>query len=375
MILAYGRGDTSIIGRWWFTLDRWSLAALLLLIGFGGVLTLAASPAVAQRIGLGTFSLAHQQLLVLPAACLTLIGASLFSPSWVRRLGVIGLCSCFILLILTLTVGDTIKGATRWIDIFGFSLQPSEPLKPALIITVAWMLAAGKEEAWFPGQAIAISLFIAAAALLMLQPDLGQTMLISAVFGIQLFLAGLPILAVGVLAAVALLALVSAYFLFAHVRLRIDSFFDPAAGDRYQIDRSLEAFRNGGLFGTGPGEGSVKHFLPDAHADFIFAVAGEEFGLLACAGIVLLFAFVVLRGFGQLLQQESLFVLLAASGLLAQFGLQALINMGSALHLIPTKGMTLPFLSYGGSSLLAMAGGMGLLLALTRKRPPQEEAR
>lgn len=374
MMLAYGRGDTSILGRWWFTLDRWSLVALLVLLGFGGVLTLAASPAVAERIGLGPFSLAHQQLLILPAACLALIAASLLTPTWVRRLGVIGLAVCLVLLLLTLLFGDTFKGATRWINILGFSLQPSELLKPAFVITAAWMLAAGKEEAWFPGQTIAIGLFLLAAGLLMLQPDLGQTLLLSAVFGIQLFLAGLPIAAVAILAAGAVTAMVSAYFLFPHVRHRIDSFVDPEAGDRYQIDRSLEAFRSGGLFGQGPGEGTVKHFLPDAHADFVFAVAGEEFGLIACAVIVLLFAFVVLRGFGQLLQQDNLFVLLAAGGLLAQFGLQALINMGSALHLIPTKGMTLPFLSYGGTSLLATAGGMGLLLALTRKRPPQEEA-
>ena len=374
MMLAYGRGDTSILGRWWFTLDRWSLVALLTLIGFGGVLTLAASPAVAERIGLGPFSLAHQQLLILPAACCALIAASLLTPTWVRRLGVVGLGVCLVLLLLTLLFGDTFKGATRWINIFGFSLQPSELLKPAFVITAAWMLAAGKEEAWFPGQTIAIGLFLLAAGLLMLQPDLGQTLLLSAVFGIQLFLAGLPIAAVAILAAGAVTAMVSAYFLFPHVRHRIDSFLDPEAGDRYQIDRSLEAFRSGGLFGQGPGEGTVKHFLPDAHADFVFAVAGEEFGLIACAVIVLLFAFVVLRGFGQLLQQDNLFVLLAAGGLLAQFGLQALINMGSALHLIPTKGMTLPFLSYGGTSLLATAGGMGLLLALTRKRPPQEEA-
>ena len=374
MMLAYGRGDTSIIGRWWFTLDRWSLVALLILIGFGGVLTLAASPAVAERIGLGTFSLAHQQLLILPAACGALLAASLLTPTWVRRLGVVGLAVCLVLLLLTLMFGDTFKGATRWINILGFSLQPSELLKPAFVITAAWMLAAGKEEAWFPGQTIAIGLFLLAAGLLMLQPDLGQTLLLSAVFGIQLFLAGLPIAAVAILGAGAVTAMVSAYFLFPHVRNRIDSFVDPEAGDRYQIDRSLEAFRSGGLFGQGPGEGTVKHFLPDAHADFVFAVAGEEFGLLACAVIVLLFAFVVLRGFGQLLQQDNLFVLLAAGGLLAQFGLQALINMGSALHLIPTKGMTLPFLSYGGTSLLATAGGMGLLLALTRKRPPQEEA-
>ena len=374
MMLAYGRGDTSILGRWWFTLDRWSLVALLVLLGFGGVLTLAASPAVAERIGLGPFSLAHQQLLILPASCLALIAASLLTPTWVRRLGVVGHGVCLVLLLLTLMFGDTFKGATRWINILGFSLQPSELLKPAFVITAAWMLAAGKEEAWFPGQTIAIGLFLLAAGLLMLQPDLGQTLLLSAVFGIQLFLAGLPIAAVAILAAGAVTAMVSAYFLFPHVRHRIDSFLDPEAGDRYQIDRSLEAFRSGGLFGQGPGEGTVKHFLPDAHADFVFAVAGEEFGLIACAVIVLLFAFVVLRGFGQLLQQDNLFVLLAAGGLLAQFGLQALINMGSALHLIPTKGMTLPFLSYGGTSLLATAGGMGLLLALTRKRPPQEEA-
>ena len=170
MMLAYGRGDTSILGRWWFTLDRWSLVALLVLLGFGGVLTLAASPAVAERIGLGPFSLAHQQLLILPAACCALIAASLLTPTWVRRLGVVGLGVCLVLLLLTLLFGDTFKGATRWINILGFSLQPSELLKPAFVITAAWMLAAGKEEAWFPGQMIAIGLFLLAAGLLMLQP-------------------------------------------------------------------------------------------------------------------------------------------------------------------------------------------------------------
>ena len=370
---GFTRSDTSLLGRWWWTVDRWTLVALLLLMGAGAILVLAASPAVAERLDLPAFSLAKRQLVVLPVALALMLAVSLCSPRQVRRLAVLGTGACMVGLVMTLIIGAEIKGATRWISIGGFSVQPSEFMKPCFAVLVAALFAAGKAREDFPGTWIAIGAFIAVAGLLVLQPDVGQPFMIAAIFGSEFFLAGLPLILVGGVVALGVLSLVGAYFLLPHVTERINAFLNPEVGDHYQVERSIEAFMNGGLLGTGPGEGTIKQVLPDAHSDFIFAVAGEEFGMLVCLAIVLLFAFVVLRGFSKLLNENSLFVLLAAAGLLTQFGLQALINMGSSLRLMPTKGMTLPFISYGGSSLLALALGMGMLLALTRRRIDGEE--
>ena len=365
---TFARTDTSIIGRWWWTVDRWTLAAIACLIFFGVILVFAASPAVAVRIGLDSFYLARHHLMMLPIAVAIVLGVSLMGPRGVRRLAAIGFVVALLLTALTLATGSEIKGATRWISILGFSLQPSEFLKPCFAVVAAWMFAAQNGDGQVPGTLISISLYALVATLLLLQPDLGMTFVVTATWFAQFFLAGLPILWVVALGVLGVAGLVLAYFTFPHVAERIDGFLDPSSGDSYQIDRSLEAFMNGGLYGRGPGEGTVKQFLPDAHADFIFAVAGEELGLLACLLIVGLFAFVVLRGLSRLLRENSQFVQLAATGLLVAFGLQALINMASSLHLMPTKGMTLPFISYGGSSLLALSLGMGMLLALTRRR-------
>jgi len=365
---SFARTDTSLLGRWWWTVDRWTLISLIALMGFGAVLMLAASPAAAERIGLQSFQLASRQIMLLPVAAALLIGMSLATPRWVRRIACIGLLGSLALLALTLVVGAETKGATRWISVAGFSLQPSEFAKPCFAVVSAWLFSLQREENGIPGTKIAIALWLTMISLLLLQPDLGQTVLVSAIWGAQLFLAGLPLAWIAGLAVIGAAGLVGAYFALPHVTERIDSFLDPASGDQYQINRSLEAFVNGGPFGRGPGEGTVKAQLPDAHSDFIFAVAGEELGTIACLIILGLFAFVVLRGFARLMGENSFFVMLAASGLLVQFGLQAFINMASTLHLMPTKGMTLPFLSYGGSSLIALALGMGMLLALTRRR-------
>ena len=367
-MIAVARNDTSLFGLWWWTVDRWTLAAVATLIGFGVILILAASPAAGQRIGLDGFYLAQRHLLLLPLALGLMFTASLLSPRWVKRIAVIGFAVAVLLCGLTLLVGTEIKGATRWITLAGFSLQPSEILKPTYAVVCAWMFAHAAKDPTFPGAWITAGLGLLSVALLMLQPDVGQTFVLTAVWSVQFFLAGLPMLWVALLAAGAAAALTGAYFALPHVAQRIDSFLDPSAGDRYQIRRSMEAFMNGGLFGRGPGEGTVKELLPDAHSDFIFAVAGEELGLIACLFIVALFAFVVLRGFSRAFHDDSLFVLLATAGLLTQFGLQSIINMASSLHLMPTKGMTLPFISYGGSSLLALAFTLGMVLALTRRR-------
>ncbi len=367
-MIGFARTDTSVLGRWWWTVDRWTLVAVIALMGFGAVLMLAASPAAGERIGLPPFYLAGRQLIWLPLAAALVVALSLTPPRWLRRIAVFGLLGAMALLALTLPFGVEIKGATRWLSVFGVSLQPSEFVKPFFAVVVAWVFAAEKSGAGIPGTAIAAGLWLIVVSLLLAQPDVGQAFLVTAIWGTELFLAGLPLLWVGLLAAASLAGLCVTYFSLPHVAARIDAFLDPAAGDRYQVGRSIEAFMNGGLFGRGPGEGTVKTQLPDAHSDFIFAVAGEEFGLFVCLIIVALFAFVVLRGFFRLLQETSLFVMLAVSGLLVQFGLQALINMASTLHLMPTKGMTLPFISYGGSSLLALGIAMGMVLGLTRRR-------
>lgn len=367
-MITLARTDTSVLGRWWWTVDRWSLAALGLLIGFGAILIAAASPPVATRIGLSEFHFVQRHLIILPVAVALLVGMSLLSVEGVLRAGLLLLLGSLAAMVAVLFVGTEIKGATRWIHLPGLTLQPSEFVKPAFAVAAAWLFSLRATRDGVPGYRLAMLLFAVVAGLLMAQPDFGMTVVVAAIFGVQFFLAGLPMILVLVLGGLAVGGLVGAYFLFPHVASRIDRFLDPSSGDTYQISRSLEAFTNGGLWGTGPGQGTVKHFLPDAHADFIFAVAGEEFGIVWCLVLVLLFGFVVLRGLWRAFGDQNLFVLLAASGILVQFAVQALINMASAVNLIPTKGMTLPFISYGGSSLLAMAIGMGFVLALTRRR-------
>ena len=370
----FPRTDVSLLGRWWWTVDRLSLAAVLALMAIGAAMILAVSPAAAQRIGgLESFQLAQRQIFFLTLATVTILAISLVSPRWIRRLAVCGFLASAALLALTLVAGVEIKGASRWLNLAGFSIQPSEFVKPCFAVTAAWMLAAQKHDQGVPGYAIGTGLWLLVVVMLLAQPDVGQAFMVSAIWGIQLFVAGLPVLITALLVLSLAVGLAGAYVFLPHVTDRIDRFLDPSA-DRYQVERAMEAFSRGGLFGQGPGEGRVKASLPDAHSDFIFAVAGEEMGFVVCLAIVALFAFIVLRGFPRLLQDESLFRVLAVAGLLGQFGLQAMINMASSLHLMPTKGMTLPFISYGGSSVLALALGMGMVLALTRRRAGMGEA-
>jgi cell division protein FtsW len=366
--MMFARIDQRPVARWWWTVDRWSLGALALLIGFGAVMSMAASPAVAERLGYAPLHFAERHLVTVPVALAIMILVSLLPPRTVRRVALIGFAIAVALLALTFVVGVEIKGARRWINLPGLSLQPSEFVKPTFIVVAAWLFAEQKERPGFPGNAISMVLFVGLIAMLIKQPDLGMAVVVALVWFAQFFMAGLRLywVAAGTIAGVG--GFVGAYLWLPHVTSRINRFLDPAAGDSYQVNRSMEAFANGGWWGKGPGEGTVKDVLPDAHADFVFAVAGEEFGLVVCVLIVAVFAFIVLRGFSRLLQEGNFFVVLSATGLLIQFGLQAIINMASTLHLIPTKGMTLPFLSYGGSSMLALALGMGMMLALTRRR-------
>jgi cell division protein FtsW len=366
--MRFARIDQSPVARWWWTVDRSSFAALGLLIGFGVVLSLTASPAVAERIGYDGLHFVRRHLALLPLSIGLMFVVSLQPPRTIRRIAVTGFVIALLLLSLTFVIGAEIKGARRWINLPGLSVQPSEFVKPTFAVVGAWLFSEQKLRPGFPGNLISITLFLIVASMLIKQPDVGMAAIVAIVWFAQFYMAGLRLYWVVAGAFAGIAGLVGAYFYLPHVKVRIDHFLDPSAGDSYQVNRSIEAFANGGVWGRGPGEGQVKEVLPDAHADFVFAVAGEEFGLIVCLVVVGLFAFVVLRGFSRLLHEGSLFVLLAATGLLIQFGLQAAINMASSLHLIPTKGMTLPFLSYGGSSLLALGLGMGMMLALTRRR-------
>ncbi|HEY4251855.1 MAG TPA: putative peptidoglycan glycosyltransferase FtsW [Roseomonas sp.] len=370
---SFSRTDTSVLGRWWWTVDRLTLSALLALIGFGYVMMLAASPAVAERIGATSRHLFFaRQVVYLALAAAVMVGVSLLSPKGIRRLALLGCAGALVLTAATLVIGVEIKGARRWLPIPGLSLQPSEFLKPCFAVVAAWLIAEGKAPgSRLPGTTMAVGLYVFIALVLKSQPDIGMLLVISVVIFAQLFIAGMNIILVGGTALLGIAAAGMAYLMFPHVQSRVQRFLDPASGDNYQVNVALEAFGYGGLFGRGPGEGRLKNVLPDAHADFVFAVAGEEFGLVVCLLILGLFLFIVVRGLLRLLGETDLFVTLASAGLLTQFGLQAFVNMASALHLIPTKGMTLPFVSYGGSSVVATALGMGMLLALTRKRGPR----
>jgi len=372
---ALQRTDTSLLGRWWWTVDRWTLAAIAILLACGGVMTLAASPAVAERIDLGLFHFVKRQAVFLSLAALTIIGVSLMSPKGICRLAILTTLGALVLMLMTLVFGAEIKGASRWLSIGGLSLQPSEFVKPGIAVVAAWLFARQRMDERFPGIQMSIAVYLVTVAILLMQPDVGMTIVVSVVWGTQFYVAGLPLVFVALIALTFMGAGVGAYFTFDHVQLRVDRFFGPDSEIGYQAARAIEAFQHGGILGRGPGEGRVKEVLPDAHTDFIFAVTGEEFGLLACLVIVGLFAFVVLRGFAHVMKRDDLFVLLAVAGLLSQFAVQALINMASSVSLIPPKGMTLPFISYGGSSTLALAIGMGMVLALTRERPETGGAR
>lgn len=362
------RTNTGIIGRWWWTIDRYNLFALLILIAVGSILVTAGSPPVAKRLDLPPFYFVHRHQIFLLIGLGVMLIVSMLPPNMIRRLAVLGFSASIALMVLVPFIGVQTKGAHRWIDIAGISIQPSEFMKPCFAVVMGWICAENHRRLDFPGYRIAIGLYLLVVLLLVVQPDIGMTLTVTAMWCIQLFLSGLPFLWVFVMAILGVAGLFGAYSMFPHVAKRINNFLDPAAGDNYQIGRSLEAFRNGGILGRGPGEGEVKQFLPDSHTDFIFAVAGEEFGVIVCLFILSLFAFIVLRGLNRVRKENDLFIVLAVAGVLAQFGIQSVINMGVAVNLFPAKGMTLPFLSYGGSSVVAIALGMGFMLALTRKK-------
>jgi cell division protein FtsW len=335
---------------------------------FGLLLCLAASPPVAERLGLGEYHFINRQAAFLVVSFAVMVGVSFLTPKQIRRAALWGAVAGFALLALTLAVGPEVKGARRWLDLGPVSIQPSEFLKPAFVILAAWLFSESVKRPEMPGVVLSAGLYLAFVALLVMQPDYGQAALVTAVWGLMLFLAGLSWLWIVGFFGCGLAGLLVAYFVVPHVSVRIDRFLNPDAGDTFQVDAALQSFAHGGLFGEGPGEGTVKRFLPDAHSDFVFAVAGEELGILACLVLLGGFAYVVLRGFGQAIGERDPFLRMTTVGLVALFGMQAFINMAVNVALLPAKGMTLPFISYGGSSLISVSVSMGVVLALTRRR-------
>lgn len=369
----FARERKTPIAEWWWTIDKGLLAALILLLMAGVMLSFAASPPVAERIGLSPWYFIIRQAIFAALAVPVMLGASML-PHRAARWVALGMLVVFVALLwLTLKIGVEVKGAKRWISFAGNTVQPSEFVKPAFAIIGAWLFAESMKRRDVPGGWMATGIMLVIAAGLLLQPDIGQTALILATWGALLFLSGISWFLIIGLGAGAIGLMFAAYTIFPHFATRIDSFMNPEAGGHgtYQVDKALSSLLEGGWFGRGPGESLAKKVIPDAHADYVFSAAAGEFGILFCLCLVALIGFIVVKALIGAQQQSSLFARLAASTLAIQFGLQSGINLAVNLNLIPPKGMTLPFVSYGGTSMLAVAFGMGLMLAFTRKRPEE----
>ncbi|WP_371219983.1 FtsW/RodA/SpoVE family cell cycle protein [Orientia tsutsugamushi] len=355
-----------ILWRWWKSIDQYTVFLLCILSALSLMLVTTSGAAVANRIGVPQSYFASKHIFYVVLAVGTTFVVSFLNKTTIKRLAILGFILNIILLIFIKFYGNPIKGAKRWINIGGISLQPSEFIKPFFLVITGWLLSAiQSNEIRF---IVTIILYLIVALLLITQPDFGMLITISVAFGIQLFIAGIPLLWLLILICISIAGTAGAYSLLPHVKRRINSFLDPANSENYQVMKSLQAFKNGGLYGKGPGEGLVKHMLPDSHTDFIFAVAGEELGAIVCLIIVAIFTFIVIYGFVKLLFEEDNYTIFVSSGILSQFGFQAIVNMCVSTNLLPTKGMTLPFISYGGSSSVAVAIGVGILLALTRHK-------
>ena len=363
------RTQRTPFAEWWWTVDKLSLAAIGALMLAGIVLSLAASPPVASRLGLDPFYFVNRHILFLVPTLIVLIGVSFLNPHQIRRLSLLVFIVSLILVALTPVFGAEIKGARRWLIILGVNIQPSEFLKPAFVILVAWLFGESSKRPDMPANFFSLVLLLMVVTLLVIQPDFGQTMLVVLVWSALFFMAGMRLIWVFGIAGMAAFGLTIAYFTVPHVASRIQKFLNPASGDTFNIDIATESFMRGGWFGRGPGEGTVKRLLPESHTDFVFAVAAEEFGVALCLALVALYAFIVIRALARAMRSEDAFTRFAAAGLAILFGMQSAINVAVNLHLIPAKGMTLPFISYGGSSMISLAYAMGMLLALTREQP------
>ena len=366
--MQINRSNKSRLSDWWWTIDKVLLGSVIILIVFGIVLNLAASPPIAEKLNYtDQYIFVKKQFIFMSLGILITLFFSFLDMQHIRRLSLLIFFGSLCIMIFTNLFGSPIKGATRWIDLGIVSLQPSEFAKPSFIVLISWLMSESlKKEV--PGKFIAFIIYLIFAITLILQPDIGQTILITLTASIIYFITGMPLLVGFIIFLLSLTGTALSYLYLDHFSQRLNIFFNPSSGDTYQIDTANSAINNGGWFGVGPGDGVIKNILPDAHTDFIFSVAAEEFGLITCFIIILLYAFIVFRGVSRSLSQEDLFAKIASIGLISLICIQVGINIAVNLGIIPTKGMTLPFISYGGSSAISIAITFGLILAFTRVR-------
>ena len=371
----FARDRKTPIAEWWWTIDKQLLSALMLLMAVGMFLSFAASPSVAERLGLSPWHFVIRHAMFDIAALPVLIGVSFLNHRQARFAALGVLIVSTILLWLTLKLGTEVKGARRWVSLAGNTIQPSEFVKPAYAVLAAWLFSEAMQQKGMLARTIATAMLFVVVAGLLLQPDIGQTALMLSTWAALMFLSGISWFVIVGLFGLGVGGLFGAYYVFPHFAKRIDSFINPeGGGNTYQVDKALNSLLEGGWFGRGPGESMAKKVIPDAHADYVFSAAAGEFGILFCLCLVALIVFIVLRALSGAQHQQTLYARLAVSTLAIQFGLQCAINLAVNLNLIPPKGMTLPFVSYGGTSTIAIAFGMGLMLALTRKRPEERMA-
>ncbi len=368
--MAPGRTNRSLLFEWWRSVDHITLGLLVCLIGAGLILSMAASPAAAARLDLldPFYFLYRHSFFAVMGLCGVFVISTL-SPKNARRIGVVALIVATLLLVYVMFYGYAVKGSQRWMSLGMFSLQPAEFVKPAFIVFAAWMFSVRKRDPNVPAVAIVFAVYLGLIALLIQQPDFGQSFLLTLCFAAVFFFAGLSLGWMLFMMGLSTLGAIVAYFSLPHVRDRIGRFINPDGADTYQTDKALEAIRSGGVFGRGPGEGAVKFSLPDGHTDFIFAIVAEEFGFLLSVLLVGLLAAFVIRSFRNALKLNDYFCQLAVAGLATMIGIQMIINLFVNLNMAPPKGMTLPFISYGGSSMMALCFSAGLILSFTRRRP------
>jgi len=363
----FDRRNLNIFKKWWIDIDKVNFLIVIGIMIFGLMMTASSSPAIAKRIEVDKFFFLKKQIIFAVISVVLLIAISFLDQEKIKLFSIVGIIAVIFLLVLVLFFGSEAKGAKRWISLAGFTLQPSEFAKAFFVITNAYILQRFNLEKWTIKYGVSAILFIIIAFLLLLQPDFGMTITFTALWVAQIFVYGLPIPFISAIGLLGFFGGIGAYLVFPHVENRINRFLD-ADGKNYQVEQSLDAFVNGSFFGVGPGNGVVKKFIPDAHTDFIFAVVGEEYGIFACAAIIMVFAYLITRIVKRALNEENLFTYLALCGLVIQFTMQSIVNIGVSLKLMPTKGMTLPFISYGGSSMLSTAICFGLILAFTKRK-------
>lgn len=363
----FDRQKLNLLKKWWIDVDKINFLLIISIIIFGLVMTASSSPAIAKRIEVDKFFFLKKQLIFATIAIFVLIAISFFNQVQIKIFCLLGLFGAVLLLILVLVFGLEAKGAKRWIIITGFTLQPSEFAKTFFIVFNAYLLQRLNYSSWKLKYGISSGLYLLIATLLIMQPDFGMTLSLTILWLAQLFIYGLPLIIVFGVSALGIAGAFLAYLTFPHVADRIHKFLGTSQKN-YQVERSIDAFINGSFFGRGPGNGVVKKFIPDAHTDFVFSVIAEEFGIIACSFIILVFAYLITRIIKRAIEEEDLFVYLSLCGLMLQFTLQVIVNIGVSMAMLPTKGMTLPFISYGGSSIISMAFCFGLILSFTKKK-------